>query len=116
LLAVLVVWLALTSACSESCRSSVSARVESLDGAYVAEVEDEICDSGRRSRYVFLLRRADAERVLVLDVGAKLQANLSWNKNGTAGLTIGIERMPSGSRTVPKVTTILGVPVTITDG
>jgi len=106
----------LTSACSESCRSSVSTRVESPDGAYVAEVEDEICDSGRRSRYVFLLRRTDAERILVMDVGAKRQASLSWNKDGAAGLTIGIVRVPAGTRTIAKVITILGVPVTITDG
>ena len=51
-----------------------------------------------------------------MDVGAKRQASLSWNKDGAAGLTIGIVRVPAGTRTIAKVITILGVPVTITDG
>jgi hypothetical protein len=118
--AALLAWLALTSACSESCRRSISAHVQSPDGAYVAEVEEEICDSGRRSRYVYLLKKAagsgaTAERVLVLDAGAKVKVSLRWKSDGSGGLTIGLERVPSGTQTIPKVTTILGVPITITD-
>lgn len=117
---VLGMWLALISACSESCRSSVITRVQSPDGAYVAEVEDEICDSGRHSRYVYLQKNAAgnrlaADRILVMAPGAKRKVDLSWKSDGTVGLTIGLERVPITSYTVPKVIVILGVPVTITN-
>lgn len=114
--------LMLSAACSGSlppqCTNSVIERVRSPDGAYIAEVEDQICESGRHSRYVYLVKNPAANekavaRTLVIDVGAKREVDLAWPDGADTRLVISIESVPAGSATVKKETNTLGASITI---